>query len=95
MSKYHVDKLMREVILDEGAFQRYRDDRGRYLDGRDLTREERDALMGFDYRALYASGAHPFLLNGFVMRAWPGERSSSQAEYLKAIRDLGYPDFST
>ena len=40
-------------------------DRAKLLDGRDLTDDERKWLMNFDYRSLYASGVHFFLLNGF------------------------------
>ena len=95
MSRYGVDKVLKEVVLDEAAFRGYRADRATYLQGRDLTDEEHRALMEFDYRWLYANGAHFFLLNGFTMKAWPGERATAQKTYLSSLEDLGYPDFAT
>jgi hypothetical protein len=95
MSRYGVDKILKEVVLDEAAFRGYKEDRAKYLEGRDLTEEEHRALMEFDYRWLYANGAHPFLLNGFAMKAWPGDRATAQKTYLGSLADLGYPDFAT
>ena len=40
-------------------------------------------------------GAHFFLLNGFAMKAWPGDRATAQKTYLSSLADLGYPDFAT
>ncbi len=95
MSRYEVDKVLRQVVLDDAALQAYRDDPVAFLQGRELTDAERDAIAGLDYRTLYSAGAHPFLLNGFVMRASSGERRTVLAEYLAGIKPLGYPDFST
>ncbi len=99
MTLYQVDKLLRQIVLDDAAAELFKDDRAAYratcVDGCDLTDAERDALLAFDYRSLYAMGVHPFLLNGFVMKVWPGERRSAQREYLNAIADLGIPDFAT
>jgi hypothetical protein len=86
---------MREVILNNDTFRAYQNDRAKLLEGRDLTDDERKWLMDFDYRSLYASGVHFFLLNGFVMKTWPGDRSNAGATYRKDLEDLGYPDFAT
>jgi hypothetical protein len=90
-----VDKVMREVILDEKALSAFRADGTKFLEGRDLTEEERAALIDVDYAALYRLGAHPFLLNGFTPRAWKGDKAALRAEYRKKIAPFGYPDFST
>ena len=95
MSKYQVDKIMREVILDEKTASAYRADTGKFLEGRDLTEDERAALIKVDYAALYRMGAHPFLLNGFTRLVWKGDRATLNAEYRKSIAPHGYPDFST
>jgi hypothetical protein len=95
MTRYQADKILKEVVLDDAAAQAYRSDRAAYLEGRDLTDAEREALMAFDYVSLYSMGVHPFLLNGFVMKVWPGDRQTAQREYLGAIANLGYPDFAT
>ena len=95
MSRDGIDKVLKEGVLDDAAFRGYRDDRATSLEGRDLTEEEPRALMELDYRWLYAQGAHPFLLNGFTMKTWPGERATAQRTYLSSLADLGYPDFAT
>ena len=95
MSRYEVDKVLRQVVLDDAALQAHREDPVAFLQGRELTDAESDAIAGLDYRTLYSAGAHPFLLNGFVMRASSGERRTVLTEYLAGIKPLGYPDFST
>jgi hypothetical protein len=95
MSKYQVDKVMREVILDPKAANAYKADTEKYLEGRDLSEEERKALINVDYATLYRLGAHPFLLNGFTRLVWRGDKAALNAEYRKKIAPFGYPDFST
>ncbi|TMA92391.1 MAG: hypothetical protein E6J74_20515 [Deltaproteobacteria bacterium] len=95
MSKYQVDKVMREVILDMKTANAFKADTEKFLAGRDLTEEERNALIDIDYATLYRFGAHPFLLNGFTRLVWKGDRAALNAEYRKKIAPFGYPDFST
>jgi Aromatic-ring-opening dioxygenase LigAB, LigA subunit len=95
MSKYQVDKVMREIILDDTASSAFKANAVRFLEGHDLTREERDALISVDYAALYRLGAHPFLLNAFTPRVWKGDKATLRAEYRNKIAPFGYPDFST
>ena len=95
MSKYHVDKVMREAILDGNVASAFKADADKFLEGRDLTEEERKALIDVDYAALYRLGAHPFLLNGFTRLVWKGDKAALNAEYRKNIAPFGYPDFST
>ena len=95
MSKYQVDKVMREVILDMKTANAFKADTEKFLEGRDLTEEERSALIDIDYATLYRLGAHPFLLNGFTRLVWKGDKAALNAEYRKKIAPFGYPDFST
>jgi hypothetical protein len=96
MSKYEVNKVMRSVVLMTiEEFENYKQDRSAMLEGHDLTGEERVALINVDYVSLYASGAHPFLLNGFTFRAWPGDRAQLRKEFGVNIEPFGYPDIST
>jgi hypothetical protein len=95
MSKYQVDKVMREVILDVKTASAFKADTEKFLQGRDLAEEERIALSDVDYATLYRLGAHPFLLNGFTRLVWKGDRATLNAEYRKNIAPFGYPDFST
>lgn len=95
MSKYQVDKVMREAILDSKVASAFRADTEKFLDGRDLTAEEKKALINIDYATLYRLGAHPFLLNGFTRLVWKGDKAALNADYRKNIAPFGYPDFST
>ena len=45
MSKYQVDKVMRQVILDGKVASAFKADTEKFLEGRDLTDEERKALI--------------------------------------------------
>jgi Aromatic-ring-opening dioxygenase LigAB, LigA subunit len=95
MSKYQVDKIMREAILDSKVASAFKADTAKFLEKRDLTEEERKALIDIDYATLYRLGAHPFLLNGFTRLVWRGDRAALNAEYRKNIAPFGYPDFAT
>lgn len=95
MSKYQVDKLMREVIMNGQLAGAFRADTEKFLQGRELSEEEKKALIAVDYATLYRLGAHPFLLNGFTRLVWKGDRAELNAEYRKNIAPHGYPDFST
>ncbi len=95
MSRYQVDKLLRQVVVDEQVARAFRENPTAVLEGYDLSGEEREALLQLDYPALCGMGAHPFLLNGFVMTVWPGDRRELMTKYGAAIAHLGYPEFST
>jgi hypothetical protein len=94
MSRYHVDKVMRELVQDEAAAAAFRADPAAYVAPRDLDPEERDALIACDYRTLYRLGAHPFLLWGYV-RAAQAEHAPESRAYADALAPLGTPDFGT
>ena len=91
-----MNKAMRTVVLmNDEDFAEYNKDRSKILVGLDLTDEERKALTDVDYPKLYSWGAHPFLLNGFTSRAWPGDKAQMRKEFGATIEPYGYPDFST
>jgi hypothetical protein len=70
MSRYTVNKLMRQVLLDDDALAAYRDDPEQYVRAQPgLTEAEAAALGTTDYGALYALGAHPYLLWSFTEAA--------------------------
>ena len=95
MSRYAVNKIMRQVARDELAKEGFLKDPETFLQGRDLTEEERKALIAKDYRTLYALGAHSFVLFGFVMSIFPGNRKELEEEYCRTIAPLGRIDYST
>jgi hypothetical protein len=94
MSRYQVDKVMRELIQDESAAAAFRADPAAYVANRDLDPAERAALIACDYRTLYGLGAHPFLLWGYVRAAQDANAPESR-EYADALAPLGMPDFGT
>jgi hypothetical protein len=70
MSRYTVNKLMRQVLLDDDTLAAYRDEPERYVRAQPgLTAVEAAALSTTDYGALYALGAHPYLLWSFAEAA--------------------------
>ncbi len=97
MSRYQMDKAMRQVILDPEALRRYQEDPALFLRDYDLSEEEREGLAKVDYRALYCLGAHPFILNGFATRAARSEGGprAVPAQYKAAIADLDNMDYAT
>ncbi len=95
MSRYAVDKVMRETLMYPQRRETFLADPAAYLEGRDLTDEERTALSALDYATLYKLGAHPFLLFGWAVRAHKRELRSFVQEYKEAIKPYGYPDYGT
>jgi len=96
MSRYGVDKLLREVMVSEEARDAFRADPDKFIEGRELSPLEREAILARDYPALYDAGAHPFLLTIFVTRfAPPTEMFPTMMAYVASLEGHGHPDFST
>lgn len=95
MSRYQVDKVLRQVAREQDPRASFQADAAAFLADRDLTDEERAALIRFDYPALYRLGAHPMLLLHFVRAIRPGDPATLQTEWDEKIGPLGRPDFST
>jgi hypothetical protein len=107
-----VNKLIWDVDRSDAALAAFKEDARAYLDaweaqaarplspcpeGGSLTSEEREAIQGRDYGALYAMGVNPFLL-------WQFARSISVPEieitelitsFRAVVEPHGYPDFHT
>lgn len=62
MSRYQVDKLLRDLRREGGLAARFRDDIDSVLDGYRLDAAERDLLRRWEIRELYDRGASPLLL---------------------------------
>jgi hypothetical protein len=67
MSIHAVNYLCREVLRDHDFRKAMQEDPAKALDGKDLTRVEREALLKGDVGKLFKLGAHPFLL-GYLWR---------------------------
>lgn len=105
MSRYYVNRFMRDVHFSSEELTSYVNDPAGYVprwvervrEGRRdvLTADEHAALAARDYGALYALGAHPFLLWSFTEAVWIGElpRPEIVERFRRAAE--GYPDFST
>lgn len=95
MSRYSVNKVVRQLILSKDARARFLEDAGAYLQERGLTTEESQWLEELDYTKLYSIGAHPFLLWNFVALVARGDRNELRTRYIAAIKELGFRDYST
>ena len=62
MSRYEVDKFLRDVNLDRALARRWREGARDALDSYKLSTEEREALKGWQVGRLYEIGANPLLL---------------------------------
>jgi len=62
MSRYQVDKLLRDLRRDPELAARFRANVASVLDGYQLDAEERSLLERWEVRALYDRGVNPLLL---------------------------------
>jgi len=62
MSRYQIDKLLRDLRRDPAIAARFRDDIDSVLDRYQLDETERDLIRRWEIRALYDRGASPLLL---------------------------------
>jgi hypothetical protein len=62
MSVYAIDKLCRDALHDLSFREALKRDPAAAIASRDLSGDERDALLGGDVARLYQWGCHPFLL---------------------------------
>jgi hypothetical protein len=62
MSRYQVDKFLRDLRRDPALAARFRDKAETALDAYDLNDDERDLLKRWEIRKLYDRGANPLLL---------------------------------
>lgn len=79
MSRTEVERCVWEVHRGDHG-DAFHTDRMAYLEGYDLTDEERQALLNNDYGALYASGVHPMAVLFFSQI-----NQTPMPEYLRAI----------
>jgi hypothetical protein len=62
MSVYAIDKLCRDALRDTAFREAVKQDPAGAIASRDLTYDERSALLKGDVARLYEWGCHPFLL---------------------------------
>lgn len=81
MSRYQVDKLLRDLRRDQDLAARFRTNVESVLDGYELDPAERDLLKRWEVRALYDRGVNPLLL---LLAHGPAAGKSMQ-EYAAAM----------
>ena len=62
MSRYQVDKLLRDIRRDAQLAARFRDNADAVLDNYKLEADERELLKRWEIRKLYDRGVNPLLL---------------------------------
>jgi hypothetical protein len=107
VSRYTVNKFMRQVNMTPADLGAYRADApatvaafraAQQAAGQDgLSDAEARALASYDFGALYAMGAHPYLLWSFIEAALvpPMPRPELVQAFRVAAGAVGYPDFAT
>lgn len=96
MSRYAVNKVLWEVARDDVKAASFIADPGAFLADRSLTPEEFRQLHERDYAAMFASGAHPFLLFTFRIKLSGGFSFPMMAEHVRVLSEVEPPlDIST
>jgi hypothetical protein len=98
VSRGEMNLAILEIERDDDTMAAFDRDPAGFLQGFRLSSVERRALESWDHGALYALGAHPFILwqavrSVAVMRGEPLDELVER--YRAAVSPHGYPDFST
>jgi hypothetical protein len=81
MSVYVLQKLIRDVNRKPACREAYFQSPAKFAEGYELTAAEREALVKFDVKTLYAMGVHGLLLRPFTIM-----HKMTDPEYVKTIR---------
>lgn len=83
MSLYQLQKLIYHVNRDPSQRERYRQDPAAFVQGYELTEEEKSAALNVDVRKLYTLGVHSLLLRPFTLL-----HKVSNEDYAKSLTGL-------
>lgn len=96
MSRYAVNKALWVVSRDDDQAAAYMASPETFLEGYSLTDEERRQLVERDFGAMFADGAHPFLLFTFRIKISGGWSYPMMVEHVSALSQIEPPlDIST
>jgi Aromatic-ring-opening dioxygenase LigAB, LigA subunit len=96
MSRYAVNKVLWQVARDDTMAAVYKEAPEAFLVDRGLTGEEHRQLLERDFAALFAAGAHPFLLFTFRIKLSGGWSYPLMVEHVQALSAVDPPlDIST
>jgi hypothetical protein len=87
MSRYQVDKLLRDLRRDDQLAARFRSDSNTVLDNYRLDIEERELLQRWEVRKLYDRGVNPLLL----LLAYMGPAGKQMKDYSVAMNPKPIP----
>lgn len=95
MTRYAVDKALWTYGRDPGFKERLDTDPATALAGYELSDPERTALATRDIRAIFALGAHPFLVYGWAIAANGGWSFEFMKDYVDRLAGLPLGDIET
>jgi hypothetical protein len=87
MSVYAVNKLCRDALHDPAFREALKRDPAAAIAARDLTAEERNALLAGDVARLYERGCHPFLLAYLTRWELFGLTPAIYGERIRTVHD--------
>lgn len=95
MTRYALDKVLWNYARDPDFQSRFDADPSAALADRELNEAERQALAARDYRAIFGSGAHPFLLYSFAIAANRGWSFELMKDYVARLEGCELGDIET
>ena len=96
MSRYGVNKALWVVSRDDAQAAIYMEAPEVFLEDFSLTPEEHRQLVERDFGAMFADGAHPFLLFTFRIKLAGGFSFPMMIEHVRALSKIEPPlDIST
>ena len=96
MSRYAVNKVLWTVARDDAQAAIYMENPETFLADFSLSDTEHRQLLERDFAAMFADGAHPFLLFTFRIKISGGFSFPMMTEHVKALSAVEPPlDIST
>jgi hypothetical protein len=96
MSRYAVNKALWTVSREDAQAAIYKESPEKFLADFSLTKEEHRQLLERDFGAMFAAGAHPFLLFTFRIKISGGWSYPMMVEHVRALSKIDPPlDIST
>ena len=95
MTRYALDKVLWEYAREPAFKAAFDADAAAAIAGRELDGGERMALSGKDIRAIFALGAHPFLVYSFAIALNGGWTVQLMLDYVERLNGLELGDIET
>lgn len=95
MTRYALDKFIWSYGRDADFRLAFDRDPDRLLEEAELDASERQALHDRDIRAIFALGAHPFLVYSFAIQLNGGWSYPFMLDYVERLKGLELGDIET